>query len=114
MPRFIFSSVYDSFGSWSSRNFSREGYQRFDCVSLLLDVTIKALLVAHRLQPGAGDNHRFGSTADLVARDGVEVLDHHLGLLRDVVRVQSQKASQRPRRFLPLDVWIVFAGLKQV
>ena len=72
-----------------------ERHQRLDGIALLLDVPIEALLVAHGFQARTGHHHRLGPAADLVARDGVEVLDHHLGLLRDVVRVQPHEARQR-------------------
>ena len=49
-----------------------------------------------------------------MAGDGLEVLDHHLGLLRDVVRVQPHEARQRLRGLLALDVGIVLAGLEQL
>ena len=83
-------------------------------IALLLDVPIEALLVAHGFQARARHHHRLGPAADLVARDGVEVLDHHLGLLRDVVRVQPHEARQRLRRLLALDVRVVLAGLEQL
>ena len=87
--------------------------QRPDRITLALDVAVKALLEAHRLQPRSGDHHRLGAPADLVAGHGVEVLDHHLRLLRDVVRMQPQKAGQRPARVLALHVRIVRALLEQ-
>jgi hypothetical protein len=37
------------------------------------------------------------------------VLDHHLGLLGDVVRMELEEAGQRARRLLALDVRIVLA-----
>ena len=91
-----------------------EGHQRLDGVALLLDVPIEALLVAHGFQARAGHHHRLGPAADLVPGDGLEVLDHHLGLLRDVVRVQLHEARQRLRGLLALDVRIVLAGLEQL
>ena len=45
--------------------------------------------------------------------DGLEMFDHHLGLLRDVVRMQLHEAGQRPRRLPALHVGIVLAGLEQ-
>ena len=47
-------------------------------------------------------------------RDRVEVLDHHLGLLRDVVGMQLEKARERPGGLLPLDLGIVLDGLEQL
>ena len=91
-----------------------ERHQRLDGIALLLDVAIEALLVAHGFQARTRDHHRLGPAADLVARDGVEVLDHHLGLLGDVVRVQSHEARQRLRRLLALDVRVVVARLQQL
>ena len=76
--------------------------------------SIEALLVAHRFEARARDHHRLGPAADLVPRDGVEVLDHHLGLLRDVVRVQLHEARQRLGGLLALDVRVVVAGFEQL
>ena len=90
-----------------------EGHKRLDGIALLLDVAVEALLVAHGFQARAGHDHRLGPAADLVPGDGLEVLDHDLGLLRDVVRVQPHEARQRLRRLLALDVRVVFAGLEQ-
>ena len=45
--------------------------------------------------------------------DRLEVLDHHLGLLRDIVRMQPHESRQRQRGLLALDVGIVLACLEQ-
>ena len=52
--------------------------------------------------------------ADLVAGMLLEVLDHHLGFLADVVRMQAHEARQRPGRLLALDIGIVLGFLDQL
>ena len=37
-------------------------------------------------------------------REGAEVLDHHLGLLREVVRVEADEPGQRPGRLLLVEL----------
>ena len=66
-----------------------ESHQRLDGVALLLDVAVEALLVAHRFEARARHHHRLGPAADPVSGDGLKMLDHHLGLLRDVVRMHA-------------------------
>ena len=92
---------------------ARKRDQRLDRIALARDIAVEALLEAHRLQPRPGDHHRLGAPADPVAGDGVEVLDHDLGLLRDVVRVQLQKARERLGGVLPLHLRVVRALLEQ-
>ena len=46
-------------------------------------------------------------------RYGLEVLDDHLGLLRDIVRVQLHESRQRERGLLALDIGIFRASLEQ-
>ena len=91
-----------------------EGDERPDRVTLLPDVAVEALLEPHRLQPRAGHHHRLGPAADAVPRHRVEVLHHHLGLLRYVVRMEVQEAGQRPRGRLALDVRIAGGLLEQL
>ena len=55
----------------------------------------KACLYRTACEPAGGDDHRLGPAADLVPREVAEVLDHDLGLLGDVVRVQAHEARQR-------------------
>ena len=64
-------------------------------VALFLDLPVEFLLVADGVQPGAGDDHRLGPAADLVAGEGVEVLQHDFRLLGDVVGVQAHEAGER-------------------
>ena len=90
-----------------------KGHERLDGVAPFLDVAIEALLVADRFQARPGHHHRLGPAADLVPRDRLEVLDHHLRLLRDVVRVQPHETRQGQRGRLALDVGIVLACLEQ-
>ena len=92
---------------------TRERDQRLDRILLLPDITIKALLVSHGFEARVCHHHGLGPAAEFVSRDGLEVLHHHFGFLRDVVRVQLHKASQRARRLFPLHVRIVFAGLEE-
>ena len=66
--------------------------QGFDRIALLRDVAIKALLVAHGLKTRARHHHGLGPAANLVAGEGLEMLDHDLGLLGDIVRMQTHKA----------------------
>ena len=68
---------------------ARESDQRLDRIALLPNVTVEALLVAYGFQARAGEHHRLGLAADLVARERLEMLDHDLGLLDDIVRVQA-------------------------
>jgi hypothetical protein len=49
-----------------------------------------------------------------VPGDGLEVFNHDLSFLRDIVRVQPHEACQRVRGLLALDVRIVLAGLEQL
>ena len=93
---------------------ARKGDQGLDGVALRLNVPIEALLVAHRFQARSGHDHRLGPAADLVPRDRLEVLDHHLGLLRDIVRMQPHETRERPCSPLALYVGIVLAGLEQL
>src|SRR5690606_31258046 len=75
-----------------------ESYQRMHVgVPHLLDVGDHRQLVAHRLLPTAGDHHSLGLTVEQVADVGAEVLDDHLNLLADVVRMQAHPAGE----FLP-------------
>jgi hypothetical protein len=41
-----------------------------------------------RFQTRARHNHRLGAATDLVASEGLEVLNHHFRFLGDVVRMQ--------------------------
>ena len=91
-----------------------KGHQALDGIALLADVAVKFLLVAHRLQPRTGDHHRLGAAADLVAGMLLEMLDHYLGFLADIVRMQAHEASQRPGRLLALDVGVVLGLLDQL
>ena len=93
---------------------ARKRHQRFDRVALHLDIAIEALLVADRFQPRACHHHRLGPAPDLVPRERLEVLDHHLGLLRDIVWMQPHETRQRQRGLLALDVGIVLARLEQL
>ncbi len=43
----------------------------------------------------------------------MKVLNHHLGLLRDVVRVELEEARQGLCRLLAFDIGIVLTGLQQ-
>ncbi len=98
----------------SSRHRAGERDQRLDVgVALLRDVLVELLLVAHRVRARAGHDHRLRPAADLVAREGAEVLDHHLGLLGDVVRMQAHEARQRPGGLLLVHLGIVLNGLDQ-
>ena len=48
----------------------------FDVADAVLGaVPVERLLVAHRVQPGRGDDHRLGLAADLVGDVVAEVLD---------------------------------------
>ena len=89
-----------------------EGDQRLDRIPLARYVAVEALLVTHRLEARSGHHHRLGAAPDPMASDHVEVLDHHLGLLHDVVRVQPYEAGKRLGRVLPLHVGIVRAFLE--
>jgi len=80
---------------------------------VLVQVGVEGLLVAHRVQARAGDHHRLGAAADLVARVGAEVLDHHLGLLGDVVGVQAHVAGERLGGLLFLDLGVVLGRLDE-
>ena len=55
----------------------------------------------------------FALPADLVADLGAEVLDHHLRLLRDVVRVQRHEARELRGRLLLVDLRVVLDRLDQ-
>ena len=92
---------------------ARKGHQRPDGVALLPDAAIEALLVADRFEARPGHHHRLGPAADLVPRHRLEVLDHHLRLLRDVVGVQPHEPRQRLRGLLALDGGVVLARLEQ-
>ena len=72
---------------------------------------IEAFLETHSFQSRARYHHRFCSAADLVSCGCLEVFDHHLGFLRDVVRVQFHEARERLRGLLAFDIGIVFSRL---
>ncbi|MNP48980.1 hypothetical protein D3C76_1431350 [compost metagenome] len=73
-------------GELFERYFARERHQRFHVgVALVLDVLIEPQLVAHGVLTRAGHYHRFGTTANLVAAVGAEVLHDHFDFLRDLV-----------------------------
>ena len=55
----------------------------------------------------------LAAAAEMVQHLLPEVLDHHLGLLLDVVRMQAHELGQRPRRLLLRQVRIVFDRLHQ-
>ena len=91
-----------------------EGDQRADVrVAVLGDVALEGQLVAHRVQARRGDHHRLRPPAEPVPHAAPEVLDHHLGLLLDVVRVQAHELGQRPRRLLLRQRRIVLDRLHQ-
>ena len=95
-------------GTSGVEDLAAEGDQGLDVrVAVLVQVGVEGLLVAHRVQARAGDHHRLGAAADLVARVGAEVLDHHLGLLGDVVGVQAHVAGERLGGLLLLDLGVV-------
>jgi hypothetical protein len=77
-----------------------------------VDVAVEALFIAHGLQSRAGDNHSLGTAADLVASNGLKVLDHDLGLLRDVVGVEAHEAGEGARGLFALDIGVVFASFQ--
>ena len=52
-------------------------------------------LVAGGVLPRGGDHHGLGHAADLVADLGPVVLDDHLGLLGQLVRVQRHEPGDR-------------------
>jgi hypothetical protein len=116
---FLEPAVHLHFGVGFLRNLivldrAGEGHQALDRVALLRDVAVELLLATHRLQPRAGHHHRLGMPADLVPGEVLEVLDHHLGLLADGVRMQVHEAGQRLGGFLVLDVGVVLGPLDQL
>ena len=67
----------------------REGHEHANVgVPLLFDVRLEGALVADGVQPGTRDHHCLRAPAQLVLHLRPEVLDHDLGLLGDVVRVE--------------------------
>src|SRR5262245_17260767 len=46
-----------------------------------------------------------------MACEGVEVFDHHLGLLGNIMGLQPHKASECPRSLLAFDIGIVLTSL---
>ena len=91
-----------------------EGDQRADVgVFVLRDVALECLHVAHRVEARRRDDHRLGPPAEMPLHVLAEVLDHHLGLLLDVVRVQAHELGQRPRRLLLRQVRVILDRLHQ-
>ncbi len=97
------------FGNHSVRQHAAgEGHQRVHIgVAHLLHIGLHSQLVAHRLLPAAGDHHGLGLAAQQVADIGAEVLDDHLHLLADVVRVQAHPARQLHARLLAVHLVVV-------
>ena len=85
-----------------------EGHQRVHiAVAHLLHIGLHRQLVAHRLLPAAGDHHGLGLAAQQVADIGAEVLDDHLHLLADVVRMQTHPARQLHARLFRVHFLVV-------
>ena len=76
-------------------------------VAHLLHISLHRQLIAHCLLPAAGDHHGLGLTAQQVADIGAEVLDDHLHLLADVVRMQAYPARQLHARLLRVHFLVV-------
>ena len=93
---------------------SRKGHQGLDGVSLLLNVAVKTLLVANGLKARAGDHHRLRPPANLVARECLKVLHHHLRFLGDVVGMQLHEAGQGAGGLLALHIRVVIARLDEL
>lgn len=75
------------------------------------NVLVERPFVAHRMQPGGGDDHRLGLTVDFVGDMGAEVLDDDLGLLRQVVFMQPDEAGDRSSCRRRLILRVVVDGL---
>ena len=72
--------------------------ERHEClegVAAFGQIRIHGALVAHRVQARTGHDHGLGTSADLVLGVGREVLDTHLHLLRDGVRVQLHERLEQ-------------------
>ena len=76
-------------------------------VTVLRDIGVDRLLVAHRVQSRRRDDHRLGLAADLRLGMGAEVLDDDLGLLSQVVRVQRNEPGDRPLRLRGLVAGVI-------
>ena len=82
-------------------------------VALFGDVFIEGLLVPYRVKAGRSYHHGLGLASDLVAREPLEMLDHHLGLLGDVVGVKADEPGQRPACLLLVHLRVVVDRLDQ-
>ena len=82
-------------------------------VAALGQIALERELVADRVQPRGGDDHRLRPAVEPVLHATAEVLDDHLRLLLQIVRVQAHELRQRPRRLLPGQVRIVRRVLEE-
>ena len=91
-----------------------KGHQRFNAgVAFVFNVIVKGLFVPDSVKAAGGHHHGLGLSADLVHGEVPEMLDHDLGLLRDIVRVQAHESRQRPRGLALVHLGIVLDGLDQ-
>jgi len=87
---------------WMSKRYAGVG------VTLFLDVALKRQLVAHGLNAAGRHHHRFAAPAELVPHVLAEMLDHHLGFLLYVVRMQLLELGQCLGTFLLRDGRVIF------
>src|SRR5690606_27437735 len=97
--------VHPGFGELEARirvlHGARERHEHADVeVALLLEVGLEGLLVADRMPTRARDAHRFAAAIVPGPALRAEVLDDHLRLLRNAVRLQTPEARELSRRLL--------------
>ncbi len=91
----------------------RERHQGSVGIALLLEVLVHGELVAHRVEPGARDDHRLRPAPDPVGHLPVEVLDHDLHFLPDRVLVEVHERPEEVARLVPVVVGVLGHLLEQ-
>ena len=86
---------------------ARERHQRADAVAAFLDVLVDRELPPDHFLPAADHHHRLGLAVQQRRDVLAEVLDDHLDLLRDVVRMQPHPAHDPLQGRAALDFLVV-------
>ena len=93
---------------------ARKGHKRLDTEGPLFHQLLERKVVAHAVEPGAGDQHGAPLSVDGVGSDLQEVIKANLGLGIDRVRLEVYVRRKRPHGLASLVLLVVLNGLDEL